>query len=96
MADVYRIVTADGQEFAWHKSVAELKKTHPGATIVGRLVPDDIRGGTWEPHTDRQAMAAERKAAEPEKDAEETTTTTRAPAERVVVVVDTSAKKTDK
>lgn len=66
MADVYRITTADGQEFAWHGSAAELKKAHPGATITARLVPDDIRGGTWEPTTDRQAAAAEKKAAEPE------------------------------
>lgn len=94
MADVYKITTADGQEFAWHKSVDELQKTHPGAVITGVLVPDDIRGGTWAPQSTRQALAAEKRAAEPAKEpvAEET------PAEAVVVVAvdDKQAKKAEK
>lgn len=93
MADVYRVVTTDGQEFAWHKSASDLQKAYPGAVITGVLVPDDIRGGTFVPQSTRQALAAEKKAAGPKQEpaAEED------PAEAVVVVAadDKRAKKNE-
>jgi len=106
MAEVYKITTADGQEFAWHGGAAALRKAHPGASITARLVPDDIRGGTWESVSDRQALAAEKKAAGAEGDAvaedePQPTTTTKAPKaekaakapELVVEVVDEPVKE---
>lgn len=47
---VYRIVTAGGEEHAWHGTPAALQKTHPGATITGRLVHNDLGEGSWAPY----------------------------------------------
>jgi hypothetical protein len=59
--DVYRFTCPDG-DFAWHGSVADLRKAHPNARITGRMVTNELGEGSWEPANDRQAMAAERKA----------------------------------
>ncbi len=58
MAEVYRIVLPDGQEFAWHGTVEAMKETHPGAEITGRLVMDEVAQGSWEPFNNRKAARA--------------------------------------
>ena len=75
MADVYRIVTAEGHEYDFHGGVEALQDAHPGAAITGRRVVNAVGEGTYEPYTIEKAQAAERKTA-----ASETATTKVSPA----------------
>ena len=70
--DVYRFTCPDG-DFAWHGSVADLRKAHPKAVVTGHLVMDEVGQGSWEPYDAKQAKAAPKNgeaanegAAEPE------------------------------
>jgi len=61
MAEVYKIITPDGQEFAYHRGAEDLKKDHPGARITHRLVMDTLGQGMFEEYSTGRARAEERK-----------------------------------
>lgn len=69
MADVFRIVTAEGHEYDFHGGVDALKETYPGAVITGRRMVNAVGEGTYEPYTIAKAQAAGRKAADGDKPA---------------------------
>lgn len=65
--EVYRIVTAEGHEYDYHGTVAQLKEAHPGAVITGRRTVSAVGEGTYEPYSIAKAQAAETAADEAEK-----------------------------
>jgi hypothetical protein len=60
MPDVYRFRCDDGQEHAWHGTLAALKKEHPHAVISSRLVVNEadvaagVEQGYWVPYLGKQ------------------------------------------
>lgn len=61
MAEVYRIVTAEGHEHDWHGGLAALADAHPDAVVTGRRVLNALGEGHYEPY--RPAAAAPETAA---------------------------------
>lgn len=62
MAEVFRITTAEGFVFDYHRGVDQLKQDYPGAVITGRRVVNDVGEGTYEPYSIAKAQADQRKA----------------------------------